>query len=359
MAILLVMAHHLSIVRSDQPFDTAMLAFLHTGWIGVDLFFVLSGFLITGILLDSRDSDRYFTSFYTRRVLRIFPLYYLTIFISYHVLPHFPIWFGRLVGQGPFPPEQYFWLFLSNFVFAEQDQFQHGVLTVSWTLAIEEQFYLVWAAVVWLCPTRWLGPLCAFIVMGVPLLRALAVMSGASLIQIHVQTPYRADALAAGAWLAWRSRQALPVTVFRYGPHAVLAGLAGYAALGWWDGDLLLESVPKQIVGYSFLALTASGLIASAISKPADSQWVRTFSSKWLRMFGRYSYCLYLIHLPVLWTMKDLVFDPNRAFRLFGSAMPAQAVFWLVAAVPAVALAALSWRCFEEPILRLKRYFPY
>jgi peptidoglycan/LPS O-acetylase OafA/YrhL len=76
-------------------------------------------------------------------------------------------------------------------------------------------------------------------------------------------------------------------------------------------------------------------------------------------MFGRYSYCLYLIHLPVMWTMRSLVFDPARAPVVMGSALPAQLLFWPLAILPALALAWLSWRALEEPFQRLKRYFSY
>lgn len=359
LAILLVLAHHLTIVRSDVPFDASALTLLHTGWVGVDLFLVLSGFLITGILLDARDSERYFVSFYTRRTLRIFPLYYLVVFLSYHVVPLSPTWERRLVGPGPIPHEGYFWSFLSNFVFAEQDQFQHGILTVAWSLAIEEQFYLLWAVIVWLCPPRWLGVVCVLLVIGAPILRAIASVTGATLIQIHVQTPYRADALATGAWLAWTLRQPTASSLWRFGPWAALAGVAGVVGLVWWDGHNTWNTWGKQSVGYSFLALMSGGLLVSAHTRPPGSWWPRLFSASWLRSVGRYSYCLYLIHLPVMWTMKDLVFDPTSAPRLFGSAMPAQALFWLVAFAPAFALAWLSWRCFEQPILRLKRFFPY
>ncbi len=359
LAILLVMAHHLTIVRSDRPFDAGVLTLLHVGWVGVDLFFVLSGFLITGILLDARNSERYFVSFYTRRTLRIFPLYYLMVFLSYHVVPHSPTWDRRLVGPGPVPHEGYFWSFLSNFVFAEQNQFQHGILTVAWSLAIEEQFYLLWAVIVWLCPPRWLGIVCVLIVAASPVLRAIASANGVTLIQIHVQTPYRADALAAGAWLAWASRQAVPPSLSRFGPWATLAGIVGVVSLVWWDGHNTWDTVGKHSLGYSFLALAASGLLVSAYTRPQTSWWPRLFSAGWLRSVGRYSYCLYLIHLPVLWTMKDLVFDPTRAPQLLGSAIPAQVLFWIVAFIPAFALGWLSWRYFEQPILRLKRFFPY
>ncbi len=359
LAILLVLAHHLTIVRSDVPFDTGALALLHTGWVGVDLFFVLSGFLITGILLDARDSERYFVSFYTRRTLRIFPLYYLMVFLSYHVVTLSPTWNTRLVGPGPIPHEGYFWSFLSNFVFAEQDQFQHGIMVVAWSLAIEEQFYLLWAALVWLCPPRWLGAVCVLLVITAPVLRTIASANGATLIQIHVQTPYRADALAAGAWLAWAIRQPSPPALARFGPWATLIGVAGILGLVLWDGHDTWNTLGKHSLGYSFLALGSAGLLVSAHMRPQGSWWPRMFSAPWLRSIGRYSYCIYLIHLPVLWTMKDLVYDPTRAPLIWGSAMPAQALFWPVAFAPAFALAWLSWRYFEQPILRLKRFFPY
>lgn len=359
LAILLVMAHHFSIVRSTQPFDADVLSLLHTGWVGVDLFFVLSGFLITGILIDARDSDRYFVSFYARRTLRIIPLYYLIVFLSYHVLPHFPVWELRLVGQGPIPHEQYFWSFLANFVFAEQDQLQHGILAVAWSLAIEEQFYVLWAVAVWVCPPRWLGRVCVVIVCGVPLLRAWAASHDASWVEIYVQTPYRADVLAAGAWLAWRSRQGRVEHLARIAPWAVLLGIAGVVGLTWWDGHSVWDTWGKQSLGYSCLVLAASGALVCAQTGAVRSLWVRVLSASWLRSIGRYSYCLYLIHLPVMWTMKELVFDPTRAPRIGGSAMPGQILFWVVAFIPAYALAWLSWRWFEEPILRLKRYVPY
>lgn len=359
LAILLVLIQHLSILRTTRAFDASVIDVLHTGWVGVDLFFVLSGFLITGILIDARDSDRYFVSFYTRRTLRLFPLYYLIVFFSYHVLPQFPAWYQRLVGLGEVPPEWYFWLYLSNFAFAERDQMQHGVLIVTWTLAVEEQFYLLWAVIVWVCRPRWLGPLCALIVLSAPVFRAVAMAGDAHHVDIHVLTSYRADALASGGWLAWRSRQPAPESVFRFAPWAVVAGVLGVVGLVWWDGHLTWDTWAKQSIGYSFLALAASGLLVCAMAQPERSLWVRTFSTGWLRAFGRYSYCLYLIHTPVMWTMRDFVFDPNRAPLVLGSALPAQFLFWFVAVIPAFALAWASWRWFEGPFLRLKRFFPY
>lgn len=359
LAILAVVAHHVTLIKPATALETGVSALAHMGWAGVDLFFVLSGFLITGILIDSRGGKRYFTTFYARRTLRIFPLYYLIIFVSYHVLPHFPLWYRRLVGQGVVPPEWNYWLFLSNFTMAESNVFSHGILGVSWSLAIEEQFYLAWAIVVWLCPPAWLGPLCAMVVLGTPVLRAIAINAGASELTVYALTPFRADALAAGGWLAWMTRRPGTDWIYRLGPWATLVGIGGVAGLVWWDGHFSWDGGPKQVIGYSLLALAASGLLVCALRKPEDSRWTRALSAGWLRMFGRYSYCLYLIHLPVMWAVRYTIFDPTRAPLLFGSALPAQVLFWILAVVPAVTLAWLSWIAFEQPILRLKRFFTY
>ena len=89
------------------------------GWAGVDVFFVLSGFLITGILIGSRDSSRYFSSFYARRTLRLFPLYYLIVFLAFYVLPHFPAWHHLLVGPDD-GQQWHYWTYLVNFEISAQ-----------------------------------------------------------------------------------------------------------------------------------------------------------------------------------------------------------------------------------------------
>lgn len=355
-AILLVLFHHLTIARAATPGEDRLFTLLHMGWAGVDLFFVLSGFLITGILLDSRDNPRYFLNFYARRTLRIFPLYYLIILISYHVLPLVPLWYTRLVGQGEVPPEHVFWLFISNFTMAERDDILHGILGVSWSLAIEEQFYLVWAIIVWMVAPSWIGGLCALLIVATPLLRASAIQSGATEIEVYVMAPYRADALAAGGLLAWMSRRPIWPSLHKHGPWLALAGVSGVAILIWRDGHMSWDGGLKQVIGYSLLALAASGLVLVATNPAPRAFGARVLSAEWLRMFGRYSFCLYLIHLPVMWAIRYAVFDPSRVL-VHGWALPPQVLFWLLTLPAAVALAAVSYRYFELPILRLKRFF--
>src|SRR5687768_15262003 len=109
-AIIMVMLHHFTYYRPTAGTDGLIGSVLFFGWSGVDLFFVLSGFLITGILLDTRRSERYFTTFYARRTLRIFPLYYLVLFLALVVLPHFPALHVVVAGEVEFlRPEWRYW----------------------------------------------------------------------------------------------------------------------------------------------------------------------------------------------------------------------------------------------------------
>ena len=357
-AILLVLFHHFTIFDPVTSVGAWIAFFAVLGWSGVDVFFVLSGFLITGILIDARGSDRYFTSFYARRVLRIFPLYYLVVFFSFVVLAQSPWWHQLLVGPEGIPQWPY-WTYLVNFAIAERGDFKHGVLDVAWSLAIEEQFYLVWPAVVWLLPPRFLGAACGAIVIGVPILRSIALDAGAEPVDAYVLPHLRADALALGALLAWLSRRNLLQDMRPLGPLALMGGAAGavWCALAsggaWWWEPL------TQRLGYSLFALAGAGLVILATTREASSLWQRLLRAGWLRAFGKYSYAMYLIHLPVSRVIQEFVIGPEQFPMLLGSIWPAQLGYYVLAAAPTFGLAWLSWHVFEGPILRLKNRFPY
>jgi peptidoglycan/LPS O-acetylase OafA/YrhL len=112
-----------------------------------------------------------------------------------------------------------------------------------------------------------------------------------------------------------------------------------------------------QQFGYSLIAVLAGAMLVSAINRPAESLWPRMLRAGWLRAFGKYSYCLYLIHLPVMRAVREYVFDPEEYPVL--APWVGQLLFYVVAAAPAFGLAWLSWRFFEAPILSLKSHFPY
>jgi peptidoglycan/LPS O-acetylase OafA/YrhL len=357
-AIILVMLHHFTYYRPTAGVDLLIGSVLLFGWSGVDLFFVLSGFLITGILLDTRDSKRYFQTFYARRTLRIFPLYYLVLFIALVVLPKFPAVNAVVAGPIDLPPQWPYWLYLTNFAIADRG-WVHGWVDVAWSLAIEEHFYLLWPLVVWLCPPRVVAALCAVIILAEPAARTFARTSFDEGLPIYVLTWFRVDGLAVGALLAVAQRRGLLPLLDRWAPIAVIAGVAGIVVCAIMGGHTWYWNRWMQQYGYSLIAITAGAMLVSAINRPADSLWSRMMRAGWLRAFGKYSYALYLIHLPVMRLVHAYVFNPEDYLTLGIAPWNAQILFYAAATAPAFALAWLSWRFFEAPILKLKARFPY
>jgi peptidoglycan/LPS O-acetylase OafA/YrhL len=365
-AIIMVMLHHYTHFEQTSGFDGLVGSVLAFCWTGVDLFFVLSGFLITGILLDTRGSERYFTSFYARRILRIFPLYYLVLVLAFFVLPQFPAAYDVLAGQVGVPPADRvddvpqwpYWVYMTNFAVGDRG-FVHGLVDISWSLAIEEQFYLVWPLLVWLCPPRLVALLCAVILVAEPIARVDAREKDYQPLWLYVLTWYRLDGLAAGALLAVAQRRGLLPLFDRWVPVVVIACVAGLIACAILGGHPWWWNRWMQMYGYSLIAVGAGAMLVSAIARPAGSLWPRMLSVGWLRAFGKYSYALYLIHLPVSRAVRDYVFNVGEYETLGIPRWIAQVLFYAAATAPAFALAWLSWRFFEAPILSLKARFPY
>jgi peptidoglycan/LPS O-acetylase OafA/YrhL len=356
-AILLVMLHHYTVFPEATSIDRLISSVVVLSWTGVDLFFVLSGFLITGILLDTKGSPRYFRSFYARRTLRIFPLYYLVLFLALVVLPQFPALHTLLATpvEGT-PPEWPYWTYLTNFSVAERG-FMHGWVDVSWSLAIEEQFYLIWPLVIWLCPPRLLVWMCGAILVGEVFARSYARAIDMKVHPLYVLTWFRLDGLVVGALLAVAYRRGIMPKLDRLVPLVLIAGVAGLILVTYYGGHTWWWNRRMQQYGYSIIAVMGGALLVSAINRPAGSWWPRVLSAGWLRAFGKYSYCLYLIHLPVMRLAREYVFDPADYEAFTVAPWIGQVLFYPVAAAPAFALAWLSWRFFEAPILSLKKHF--
>ena len=372
LAILLVLLCHLTIYGGKYRFDQWFGYLAWWGTIGVDLFFVLSGYLITGILLDARRRPGYFKDFYARRVLRIFPLYYAVVALSLLVLPRLlppaqAARFGQIAGDEP-----YYWLYLQNFSIARAGAWRHGVLDITWSLAIEEQFYLVWPTVVYLCSPRALKRLCAGLFVVAIVSRAVA-SRGLHLppLSVYVLTPCRLDALAAGAFLAVRAREpsglaALVPVARRLGP------VTGGAALAVVVLEYVAHVVTTFDVGWgpysglvcpSLVALAFASLLVVVVEAERGAGLHRAFASRWMRFFGVYSYGLYLVHLPVRALVADKVYgpawrSPRHAFLdVNGTEIVGQLIFYPLALAAIVPVAWLSYHLYEKPFLGLKRYF--
>jgi peptidoglycan/LPS O-acetylase OafA/YrhL len=373
LAILLVMMLHLWTMPAHTKLDRVVSYGTNLGWFGVDLFFALSGYLITGILLDAKGADHYFRNFYVRRVLRIFPLYYAILVASLYLLPHLLppdklARFGTIAGDEP-----YYWLYLSNFAMARVGAVRHGVLDVTWSLAIEEQFYLVWPALVFLCSPRALVRIAAGLAVASLALRVgLHFFSSYNAYSIYVLTPCHLDGLVVGAILAVWARE--PGGLARFTGQARVAIVA---LLPLVIAIPIAEDIfepPNQIAlgmspifitfGFSLLAVLFGAVLIVVVTAAPGSTLHRLFSSRFLRTFGKYSYGVYLIHLPLRALIRDRIFGPpGRGARfvfpeLHGSALPGQLVFYLVAGAASLGVAWVSYQVFERQFLKLKRFFP-
>jgi peptidoglycan/LPS O-acetylase OafA/YrhL len=176
---------------------------------------------------------------------------------------------------------------------------------------------------------------------------------------IYVLTWFRLDGLAIGALLAVAQRRGIIPALARLAPVVVIVGIAGLVVVTILGGHTWWWNRRMQQFGYSLIAVVAGAMLVSAIGQPPASLWPRMLSAGWLRAFGKYSYCLYLIHLPVMRAVREYVFNPEDYEALGLAPWPAQALFYGAATAPAFALAWLSWRLYEAPILRLKAKFPY
>jgi peptidoglycan/LPS O-acetylase OafA/YrhL len=361
LAIALVMYHHF--FQNYQPagtgLDTVVFGLASAGWSGVDLFFVLSGFLITGILYDSRHDPRYYRNFYGRRTLRIFPLYYATLVLFLVILPALPHPQAQAYVADFRDDGFWLWTYLANFQIAMRGEwYAHLIPNVFWSLAIEEQFYLVWPAVVLLCTRRTLIVLSAGLFV-----MALAVRVGlwwvdAAPIVSFVLTFARMDCLALGALvaLAARSERGLRslVTPAKYVGGGALALVALYM-IG--TGGLAWEHAEVRVVGFTVLAGLFASLLVLGMTAP-ERNWLRlAFDNSLLRTFGKYSYAMYVVHGPANVIVKQWVFDPAAGPLVMGSMVPAVTFYALLSTAVTLAVAWVSWHAFERHALSYQRYF--
>jgi peptidoglycan/LPS O-acetylase OafA/YrhL len=338
--------------------------FIAIGWSGVDLFFVLSGFLIGGILLDARESPRYYRTFYIRRFFRIIPPYYAWI-IAYVVVRALAGHFLRMhIANGNVPGRRHvIWmqlLFLQNFGVLNGYAIIAGAgFWPTWSLAVDEQFYLIAPAVIRRL-TR--GALFTFIVVTIvlaPLLRILIYFrwpgQTVGLGMINTLMPCRADALGIGvlAALLWRDEHFRDWVSEHIRALYALAAifLAGLAILGrWWPSD---DSPQMQTIGYTWIAGFFVLIMLLALANPAGIV-ARVARSALLRELGRVSYCLYLIHYGLQLLGQTLLSTFVKNVSSW-EGIAARAV----TAVISYGIARVSWEFFEHPLVKRGRAFKY
>lgn len=350
LAILAVTLYRLC--KEIEPSGNEVLAWIRRlapiGERGVDLFFVLSGFLITGILLRSRDEPHYFRNFIVRRTLRIFPLYFLSLIVGLFALP-------RLMGTTVFDlarrNQSFLWTYTSNLKMSWENEWCFGAFDHFWSLAVEEHFYFVWPAVVLLLNRR---PLAIFCMLGIVLVgaaRTIAASSSGWEVAVSVATFFRADSLLIGGMLAiFLSFHAMQ-TIHR-GMVLKVAAITFFTVLPLllavaFSGRRLLE-IPSSLCGLLF----ASGMAYLLLSSN-HSFVVRLMQSSPLRTLGRYSYGMYVVQLPLvtlipLDQIREVV---NTEYTLLCGVYIAS-MFCLILSV-----AIVTYHSYEVHFLRLKSSF--
>jgi peptidoglycan/LPS O-acetylase OafA/YrhL len=352
-AILLVIFYHFASSLEVLGVTSPLFAPFAFGWCGVDVFFALSGFLITGILLDTKASPNYFKAFYARRILRIFPLYYGALAVTFLLRAAFPdagIWGSH---SGLWAPGSFVWpaLFLQNAAIFIRGADATGVMAHYWSLAVEEHFYLVWPLLIWLLSRRW-AMIVAMLAIAISIVaRAVLLHRGMDTDPIFGLTPLRMDGLAVGALAAMliRShdihRMMRPAALTLVGAATVLIGI--FLIRGTTD-----QSDPAiWIASYPLVSVcTAATLILSC-----SGGWLaRLLSASVLRWFGKYSYGLYVWH-PIV----GMLLFHSRLSPVPSDASPALIITITLCVFALDLLVAwASFQLWEKRFLDLKRYFP-
>jgi peptidoglycan/LPS O-acetylase OafA/YrhL len=342
LAILMVFLTHTTTgigVDTHSEIEKFIYGVLRLGWSGVDLFFVLSGFLITGILVDQRkqlngQAGRFFGYFYARRSLRIFPLYYASLLIVF-VIAHFA------TGNAPdFRNLAIHGLYLQNIVDGYPMALSHF-----WSLAVEEHFYLILPLVIYLVQPKHLGKV---LLAGVFLAIGARIMLEDSSLNVYRFSLTRFDSLLMGSLLALEFQS---VRGLCKNSTALLAGATLLLVIFILAvGGTSNQASAHRLFGYSLFALFYVCLIRRVIASDDTSRWKSFFRTRFLRWCGKLSYCVYIVHWPVVLVLTKIM---PKVINWPLTAL----TYTLLTGIISFSIAAVSWRWFESPILSLRRHF--
>jgi peptidoglycan/LPS O-acetylase OafA/YrhL len=344
-AILLVILYH----------NFGFIPFLNYGWLGVDLFFVLSGFLITEILLHTRDTANYYRNFYTRRVLRIFPLYYLCLILVIIIFP--------LIKNFPYDltyfkeNQAWFWFYLQNWMLILKDWNDNAILLNHfWSLAVEEQFYIVWPFLVLLIKKpRQLLIITFVLLLSVILARFFIWVNRAdfpSYGNLFLFT--RVDGILIGAMLALVKN--INYNFLKKYSFVVTLSLALLNFLFYFINGIKNYTFPYwAIVGYSTFAVIFAMLVFETIDR--ENRLINfILNNPLLRFTGKISYGFYVFHWPVY----ILLYDYFEKWVRQAISFPEKGILIVIATfltLIALLISIVSYYGFERYFLKMKKSF--
>ena len=356
LAILMVLfVHFIGDATPHSTLERVSVKLANYGIWGVDLFFVLSGFLITGILYDSRQSPRYFKNFYIRRTLRIFPLYYGVLIVLFGVLPLVSgLYPDALAGTARH--QGWLWSYTTNVYLAMKGTWSLPYVGHFWSLAVEEHFYLLWPMFVLFFSRRALMRICVAGGLFALALRVVLARAGATDVTLVVFTPCRLDALLVGAYLAIAVRDVGFERVARRA-RPLLVAFAGVVLLtSAWNATMgSLTSLMLPLRG-TFVALTFGALLVTGLDVTPESWLGRVLHSSSARTLGKYSYGLYVFHGIIAYALVEHAIG-DRLGQKLGTHMGATLIVAVVGAGASFLVSVASYELFEKRFLKLKERF--
>jgi peptidoglycan/LPS O-acetylase OafA/YrhL len=347
-AVLAVMLHHSANYNpTDNLINRVIRGGLSLGWIGVDLFFVLSGFLITGILLNTRNCRNYFSSFWCRRALRILPLSYGFLLLALAVFP-------RIVQPGWLPAKADYWLYptyLMNWLPLWHEPWHANILGHFWSLCIEEQFYLVWPLLVLFLNPRALPRVLVALGLLTIAGRGWWVWNYGPNDFIDRATITRADSLLAGALCACLlHRQQITRRVTSMLGFVALILLSSFVAIFYAVGGESWEVFVRE-AGFPILAVAFSALLVYTVQTDHEPGWMQTIlRCRPLTSLGKIAYGVYIFHVPVFYFVDVAFIVANLMGRFV-------LLKFVLKYCLSIGIASMSFEYFERPFLLMKDRF--
>lgn len=328
--------------------------YFYFGWLGVDLFFVLSGFLITNILINQVGSEDYLKNFFVRRVLRIFPLYYLLLIIFLLILPNFDAYKDNLKYYTD--NQWWLWAYLQNWLYVFKVPEDTNVLLHLWSLGVEEQYYLIWPFIILLIrKPKWLLALSLTIlvlIMGLRLVLWYKNIEGLHYFGLYTFT--RIDGLCIGSALAL-IRILKPKFITNFTAPIILS-VAVLNFVFYFINKLNNFSFPYfAFVGYTTFAVVFAVLVheAATVNKNIITHILKISP---LRFLGKISYGFYIFHWPIYLFLSPILIK-YLANHFLIDHLYIQISAALISTLAGLSVSITSFYLFEMKFLKLKKYF--
>ena len=348
LAILLVLVWHYgvgSVSAGAGTWQSYALIQFGLSWSGVDLFFVLSGFLIGGILYDAKGSASYFKTFYGRRLFRILPIYFIWLLLfqlglnvaGHHSSSILQNLFNRDIPGWSYP------LFIQNFFMSSRQTFGPQWIAVTWSLAVEEQFYLLLPVLVRHLNHRGVTRLAVAAIIFAPIIRFILWRSGNDYFGPYTLLPCRADALGFGVLIAMACRnKSVWEWLESHRPQLYVA----FVVLG---SGVILLTVRRHylfVVGLTWIAAFYSSMLLLAMVNPGPIETF-IFGNRWLRKLGIVAYAVYLLHQGINVLVHLAIF--GREPMTVG---PSSLAVTFLSLATVLLLSTVSWQFLEKPLIR-------